>query len=97
MSGPDTDQAATRGGQAQDPIAAAVVGAVAECLEIPAAEVRTEQLLEDDLGVDSLGMIQIGVAPEHELRFRAPNVDDTIGVETVGDLVALVRAHVAAR
>lgn len=81
----------------QDAIAAAVRGAIAETLEIPAEEIQAEQALEADLGIDSLGMIQIGVALEHELRFRAPNVDDTSSIETVGELVELVRAHLASR
>jgi acyl carrier protein len=97
MSVQDTDHGAPAGEQADDAIATAVFAAVAECLEIPAREVRADQALEADLGVDSLGMIQIGVALEHALRFRAPTVDDAIGVETVGDLVELVRAHLAAR
>ena len=83
--------------QAQDAIEAEVFAAIAECLEIPAGDVRADQALEADLGVDSLGMIQIGVALEHALGFRAPTVDDATRVETVGDLVELVRAQLAAR
>ena len=97
MSVQDTDSGASHDQPAQDRVAAAVFGAVAECLEIPVADVRPDQELEADLGIDSLGMIQIGVALEHALRFRAPTVDDAIGVETVGDLVTLVRAQLAAR
>jgi acyl carrier protein len=97
MSVHDTHQGAARPAQADDGVATAVFGAVAECLDIPAAEITRDQDLEADLGVDSLGMIQIGVALEHALRFRAPTVDDAIGVETVGDLVELVRAQLAAR
>jgi acyl carrier protein len=93
----DRDQAATRGEPGQDAIEAEVVAAIAECLEIPADDVRADQALEADLGVDSLGIIQIGVALEHALGFRAPNVEDALRVETVGDLVALVRAQVAGR
>ena len=42
-------------------------------------------------------MLQIGVALEHAPRFRAPNVDDALGAETVGDLVGPVRAQLASR
>ena len=70
---------------------------VADCLEIPVGDVRSEQALEADLGVDSLGIIQIGVALEHSLGFRAPNVEDALEVDTVGDLVKLVRAQVDGR
>lgn len=83
--------------QADDAIEAEVFSAIAECLELPAADIRPDQSLEADLGIDSLGMIQVGVALEHALRFRAPNADDAIGIETVGDLVELVRAQLAGR
>ena len=89
--------AGPRDAPAQDAIEAEVFTAIAECLEIPAGDVRADQALEADLGVDSLGIIQIGVALEHALGFRAPNVEDALEVETVGDLVTLVRAQVAGR
>jgi Flp pilus assembly protein TadG len=44
-----------------------------------------------------LAIIQIGVALEHSLGFRAPTAEDALEVETVGDLVELVRAQVAGR
>jgi acyl carrier protein len=93
----DPDPAVARDEPAQDAIAAEVFAVVADCLEIPAGDVRAEQALEADLGIDSLGIIQIGVALEHSLGFRAPNVEDALEVETVGDLVTLVRAQVAGR
>jgi acyl carrier protein len=93
----DRGDAAPRDEPAQDAIEAEVFAAIAECLEIPAADVRADQALEADLGVDSLGIIQIGVALEHALGFRAPTVEDALEVESVGDLVALVRAQVAGR
>jgi acyl carrier protein len=91
----DPDRAVAR--DEQDAIATVVFAVVAECLEIPAGEVRAEQALEADLGIDSLGIIQIGVALEHSLGFRAPNAEDALEVETVGDLVTLVRAQVDGR
>ena len=68
---------------------------VARPLEIPAESVRDELELHRDLGVDSLAMIQIGVELEHELDFRAPDVEagDALATRTVGDLVALVAAE----
>jgi acyl carrier protein len=81
-------------------IAAAVRGVVAETLEVPAVAVRADLQLEADLGVDSLGMIQIGVALEEALGFRAPdvaNADSHPLPQTVGELIELVQAQIASR
>jgi acyl carrier protein len=83
-----------------DAIAAEVRDVVAETLELPAGDVGSDQELEADLGVDSLGMIQIGVALEEALGFRAPDVADAQShplPQTVGELIALVQAQIAAR
>jgi acyl carrier protein len=97
MSVHDTDRAVTRDEPAEDPIATEVVAAVADSLNLAPADIASGQSLEADLGIDSLGMIQIGVALEHSLGFRAPDVEDALAVETVGDLVELVRAQLADR
>ena len=81
-------------------IAAEVRGVVAETLEVPADGVRPDLELDADLGVDSLGMIQIGVALEEALGFRAPDVADADShplPRTVGELVALVQNQIASR
>lgn len=81
-------------------IAAEVRDVVAQTLELPAGAVRSELELEADLGVDSLGMIQIGVALEEALGFRAPDVADADShplPATVGELVALVQAQIGSR
>ena len=83
-----------------DAIAAEVREVVAETLEVPADAVSAGQELEADLGVDSLGMIQIGVALEEALGFRAPEVADADShplPRTVGELIALVQAQVGSR
>ena len=81
-------------------IAAEVRAVVAETLEVPAGEVRPRHELEADLGVDSLAMIQIGVALEEALAFRAPDIADAGShplPRTVGELVALVQARIGSR
>ena len=68
---------------------------VAQTLEV--AAVSAEQELEADLGVDSLAMIQIGVALEEALGFRAPDVADAGAhplPRTVGELIALVQSQI---
>jgi acyl carrier protein len=97
MSVHDSDRAVTRDEQAEDPVATEVLAAVADSLNLTAADISPGQALEADLGIDSLGMIQIGVALEHSLGFRAPDIEDALAVETVADLVELVRAQLASR
>ncbi len=83
-----------------DAIAAEVRDVVAGTLEVPADGVSADQELEADLGVDSLGMIQIGVALEEALGFRAPdvaNADSHPLPKTVGELVELVQAQIGSR
>lgn len=79
-------------------IEAEVRSAVAEALRLAPADVRPDQQLDADLGVDSLGMIQIRVALEESLGVRAPDdLDDpgSRGIRTVGELIALVEAQLA--
>jgi acyl carrier protein len=81
-------------------IASEVREIVAEALELPADGVRAEQELDRDLGVDSLGMIQIRVALEHELGVRAPDDVDVAqarSIRTVRDLIELVEREIGAR
>jgi acyl carrier protein len=81
-------------------IAAEVRDVVAETLEVRVDAVRADLELEADLGVDSLAMIQIGVALDEALGFRAPDVADADShplPQTVGELVALVQAQIGGR
>jgi acyl carrier protein len=83
-----------------DALAAEVREVVAQTLEVPAGDVRSDLELDADLGVDSLGMIQLGVALEEALGFRAPDVADADAhplPKTVGELVALVQAQIGGR
>ena len=80
----------------QEHIAAEVRAAVAEALELPAGDIRPDLELDDDLGVDSLGMIQIRVALEHSLGVRAPDdveVAEQSSIRTVRDLITLVEVE----
>lgn len=81
-------------------IAMEVRAVVAETLELPPDAVRPELALDADLGVDSLAMIQIGVALDEALGFRAPDIADADPhplPRTVGELVALVSAQLERR
>jgi acyl carrier protein len=86
--------------RSHEAIAAEVRDIVAEALELPAGEIRGDQELDGDLGVDSLAMIQIRVALEHELGVRAPDdveVAQSSSIRTVHDLVELVERELRSR
>lgn len=56
--------------------------------------IETSHALREDLRLDSLGMVLVAVALEDRFRVRLRE-EDAEGVNTVGDLVALVRRRVA--
>ena len=82
-------------------VADAVRRIVAERQGVDVEAVRAESALADDLGVDSLGMIEIGVSLEERFGLRMPDAatPDELGIVTVDDLVglALERLQEAAR
>jgi acyl carrier protein len=72
-----------------------VITALARALRLPIGEVRLGSRLEDDLGLDSMGMINVNVAVEEQFGIavaacEAP--EDTI--RTVQDLVNFVAEKV---
>jgi acyl carrier protein len=69
--------------------------AVACALERPVDQVLPESDLEKDLGLDSLGLIQVNVALEEELEV-AVHADDNpeSPLNTVADLTAFVAAKI---
>ncbi len=48
-----------------------------------------------ELGIDSLGMLEIVGAMEREFRVQIPD-ESLSGIQTVADLISLVEAHRAA-
>jgi acyl carrier protein len=57
--------------------------------KVDRAVVTRDKRLRDDLGIDSLSLIDVAVACEDELRVRIPD-DDLERFETVGDYVDYV-------
>ena len=68
---------------------------IADTLERPMAEVPLTARLEGGLGVDSLAMIEIGIALEERFRIAMPDLDSPAcaHLETVEDLARLVAAQ----
>jgi acyl carrier protein len=56
------------------------------------SEIKPSSLLREDLGVDSLDMIEITMAIEEEFGFDVPD-DDVDSIKTFQDVVDYVQAH----
>jgi acyl carrier protein len=74
--------------------------AVVTVLSVPAGELESSTRLVDDLGADSLAMVEIVEVSEEQLRAGGVSVrvdDDTLArLEVLGDLVTALRLAKAA-
>ena len=59
---------------------------IIDILEVDADEVKMESSLSDQMGADSLDLVEIITAMEEEYEIRIPD-KDLEGMTTVGDLV----------
>ncbi len=86
-----TDSAVTRAPRAETEraeIEQAVTVALARTLRIPESEVRPGSLLESELGLDSMGMINVNIALEERFNIALEPCEESEGtIRTVNDLV----------
>ena len=62
---------------------------VNEVAGVPAADVQLDKSFTDDLGMDSLGMVEVVVAAEEKFGVSIPD-DEVKNLKTVGDAVAFI-------
>ena len=67
----------------------AIVAMVAEIAERDPAQLPTDQPLRGELKVDSLALVELGIAVEQELGVRIPD-DDARALLTIDDYVDYV-------
>lgn len=67
---------------------------VAGQLGVEADEVRSEASILDDLGADSLDVVELVMALEEEFDIEVPD-EDVEGIRTVKDVESYVAARVA--
>jgi acyl carrier protein len=80
---------------APDAIEARLVELAVEHLDVDPARLRPDALLGEDLGVDSLAAIELGMVLEDEFGIELP--DEVLAdIFTYGDLLAAVRERVPA-
>ncbi len=69
---------------------------IAKVLALDEAEVVSEAHLQDDLGADSLALLNLAEAFEKRYAIEIPS-DDLVDIANVGELVKLVEAKISAR
>ncbi|WP_026882324.1 acyl carrier protein [Clostridium akagii] len=69
-----------------------IKGIIAEQLGLDASEIAMESSFVDDLGADSLDIVELIMALEEEFDIEFPD-EDAEKVATVGDVVNYIKAH----
>ncbi|MDF2502764.1 MULTISPECIES: acyl carrier protein [Clostridium] len=65
---------------------------IADQLGLDASEIAMESSFVDDLGADSLDIVELIMALEEEFDIEFPD-EDAEKVATVGDVVEYIKAH----
>ncbi len=71
-----------------------VTAIIAEHLDVEMREVTMEASLIDDLGADSLDIVELVMVVEEQFGIEVPD-EDAENMETVGDVIAYVEKKVA--
>ena len=69
-----------------------VIKIIAEKFDVDPSEVVPEASLIDDLGADSLDLVELVMTIEEEFDMEIPD-DDTKNLVTVKDAIAYINAH----
>lgn len=66
---------------------------IAEQMSVDEDIINMDTHFEDDLGVDSLDIVELTMAMEEEFNLEEISEDDLAQVVTVGDLVRYLQQH----
>lgn len=69
-----------------------VTNIVAEILELEADNITETALIIDDLGADSIAVMEIVMELESEYDFEVPT-EDAVNLKTVADIVTYIEAQ----
>jgi acyl carrier protein len=78
---------------AERDIEAEVKRIIKEQLDVDEKEIKSESTFIDDLGADSLGLVELVLAFEEAFEIDIPD-EDTEKIRTVGDAVDYIKNHV---
>jgi len=73
-------------------IAQKVKEIVSQQLDVDLAEVKPEAMFIDDLGADSLAIVELVLAFEEQFEIDIPD-EDTEKIRTVGDAIKYIEEH----
>lgn len=60
---------------------------IAEQFGVEESTITTEMSFEDDLGADSVDIVELSMALEEEFEVEEMSEEDVTGIRTVGDLL----------
>ena len=69
-----------------------VKAVIAEELEVEESQISYESLIVDDLGADSLDVVELIMRLEEKFEIEIPD-EDAEKIQTVGDAVKFIEAH----
>ncbi len=69
---------------------------IAEQFGVDVDTITPETTFEDDLGADSIDIVELSMALEDEFAIGEMSEDDLGGISTVNDLVQYIQAHTEA-
>jgi len=70
-----------------------VISLVADKLGVDKAEVTPDAVFVDDLGADSLDLVELVMAMEEEFGFEIPD-EEAEKLRTVGDAINFIKARI---
>ena len=64
---------------------------IAQQFGVDEDSITTEMSFEDDLGADSVDIVELSMALEEEFDVEEMGEDDVVGIHTVGDLLKFLQ------
>lgn len=71
-----------------------IAAMIAEQFGVDVDTITPETTFDDDLGADSIDIVELSMALEDEYAVGEMSEDDLASISTVGDLVQYIQAHV---
>jgi acyl carrier protein len=69
-----------------------VIEIICEQLDVKAEDVNEAKTFTDDLGADSLAIVELVLALEEKFDVKIPD-DEVDNIKTVGDAIAYIKTH----
>ena len=67
---------------------------ISEYTDLPESEITENTNIRTDLNLNSLELVNLAVAIEDEFEVEIPD-REALGIETVGDVIALIQRYLA--